>query len=170
MVRWLLAMALVWTAPAGPAVTHEHAVGEVTIEHPHARATVAVQKNGAVYMVIRNRGHEPERLLAVRTGEAKSAELHGSTITAEGIAQMRPADTLEIPPGSEATFAPGGLHIMLVGLKGPLIEGTSFPLTLVFERAGEVDIEIMVDGSGAGTRRSDHGADHQAGHKPQGSH
>jgi hypothetical protein len=101
-----------------------------------------VQKNGAAYMLIRNRGGEPERLLAARTAEAQAAELHGTTVTPEGVARMRPAEAVEIPPGGEAELMPGGPHVTLVGLKAPLFEGVSFPMTLVFERAGEVAVDV----------------------------
>jgi periplasmic copper chaperone A len=145
-----------------PVAAHEVQAGDLTIEHPHARATVAVQKNGAAYMVIRNRGNEPERLLGARTGEAQAAELHGTTVTAEGVARMRPAQAVEIPPGGEAKLAPGGLHLMLVQLKSPLVEGTSFPMTLVFERAGEIEVEVMVESLRGGGQEG-HGGGHGAG-------
>jgi copper(I)-binding protein len=158
--------AMAWAALATPAAAHEKTAGDLVIEHPYARATAAVQKNGAVYMVIRNRGNEPERLLAVRTVEAQSAGLHSSTINAEGIARMQPVETLEIPPGSETKLTPAGLHIMLVGLKTRLFEGTIFPMTLAFERAGEVELEVMVEGMGAGTGSSGSDTGHAAGHEP----
>jgi periplasmic copper chaperone A len=145
MLRWLVVVST-WTALAAPVWAHERTAGDVIIDHPHAHATAAVQKNGAAYMIIRNRGSAPERLLAVRTNEARSAEVHGTTITPEGVAQMRRVEAINIPPDGEVRLAPGGLHVMLTGLKGPLVEGTSFPMTLVFERAGEVGVEIMVDG------------------------
>jgi periplasmic copper chaperone A len=163
--RAIGALALVLGFATATAIAHEQAAGDVTIVHPHARATAAAQKNGAAYMTIRNRGPEPERLLAVRTGEARSAELHGTTISADGVARMRPAEPLVIPPRGEVRLAPGALHVMLVGLKSPLFEGTSFPMILVFERAGEVEVEVMVEGAGAG--QSGHGADHGAGQEPQ---
>jgi hypothetical protein len=149
-LRWLVMAASTWMAFAAPVLAHERTAGDVIIDHPHAHATAAVQKNGAAYMILRNRGSAPERLLAVRTNEARSAEVHGTTITVEGVAQMCRVEAVEIPPGGEVRLAPGGLRVMLTGLKGPLVEGTSFPTTLVFERAGEIGVEIMVDGVNAG--------------------
>ena len=146
-----------------PVAAQEVQAGDLTIEHPHARATVVVQKNGTAYMVIRNRGSEPDRLLGARTGEAQAAELHGTTVSPEGVARMRPAEAVEIPPGGEAKLAPGGLHLMLVQLKGPLVEGTTFPMTLVFERAGEVEVEVMVEGLGGGGGHGEHDGGHGAG-------
>ena len=99
--------AVAWVALAAPLASHEKTAGDVVITHPYARATAAVQKNGVIYMLIRNRGNAPERLLAVRTGEAQSAGLHRSTISAEGIARMQPVETLEIPPGGDAKLTSG---------------------------------------------------------------
>jgi periplasmic copper chaperone A len=164
-IGWGMALVIGFaTATAG---AHDQAAGDVTIVHPHARATVAAQKNGAAYMTIRNRGTEPERLLAVRTGEARSAELHGTTVSVDGVARMRPAEPLVIPPGGEVKLVPGELHVMLFGLKSPLFEDTTFPMTLIFERAGEVEVEVMVEGAGAGAGQGDHGADHGAGQEPR---
>lgn len=147
-----------------PVTAHEIKAGSVVIEHPWARATTAAQKNGAVYMIIRNGGAEPDSLLGAHSGEAESASLHGTTITGEGVAQMRSADAVEIPWGGEVRLAPGGVHVMLAGLKIPLFEGVSFPLTLVFERAGEVAIEVEVQGAGAPTEhRGDTGPGVAAG-------
>jgi periplasmic copper chaperone A len=149
---WPLAVTLAWALSTAPAVAHEHTAGDVTIEHPHAHATGAAQENGTVCMVIRNGGAEPERLLAARTGEAQGAELRRATIFAEGVARAGPEEVVEIPPGGEADLSPSGLHVMLVGLRGPLFEGVSFPMTLVFERAGEVDVEVEVVGESSHAR------------------
>jgi periplasmic copper chaperone A len=159
-----IAVALLLAALNFPVAAHEATAGDLTIEHPHARATVAVQKNGAAYMLIRNRGAEPDRLLGARTEKAQAAELHGTTVTAEGVVRMRPAEAVEIPPGGEARLAPGGLHLMLVGLKGQLVQGTSFPMILVFERAGEVEVDVVVEGLRGGGDRGGHGGGHGAGH------
>jgi copper(I)-binding protein len=154
-----------WIALAIPVSAHEQTAGDVIIDHPHTHATAAVPKNGAVYMILRNRGRQPERLLAVRTDEAESAQVHVTAITADGVAHMRPASAVDIPPGGEVRLVPGGYHVMLTGLRhGPLIEGTSFPMTLVFEHAGEVEVEVMVDSANAG--HEGHGSDHSAGHEP----
>jgi copper(I)-binding protein len=59
--------------------------------------------------------------------------------------RMREAGPLEVPANGKLTLAPGGLHIMLMGLKKPLAAGSSFPLTLQFEKAGEVKVEVQVE-------------------------
>ena len=142
--RFLLLAATL--ALAAPAPAHEqHGAGELTVEHPWARATAGGQRNGAAYVVIRNGGPEPERLVAAHAAEARAVELHSHEISPDGVARMRPVEAIDIPPGGEARLEPGGLHIMLLGLAGPLVEGASFPLTLVFERRGEMEIEVQVE-------------------------
>lgn len=64
------------------------------------------------------------------------------------MARLREQEGFVVPAGGEASLAPGGLHLMLVNLKGRLFEGTTFPMTLVFERAGEVVIDAMVESNG----------------------
>lgn len=176
-----VALALGVTAAAVPARAHEIKAGAILIEHPWARTTTAAQKNGAAYMIIRNGGEAPERLLGARSIEAESAGLHGTTITTDGVARMRSAEAVEIPPGGEVRLTPGGVHVMLAGLKGRLFEGISFPMTLLFERAGEIAIEVEVmghgpqpgtHGGGPGAAGSDtddgaHGSQAEGGHGAQ---
>jgi hypothetical protein len=128
------------------ALAGETKAGDLTVVDPWARATIGSQKVGAAYVTIRNRGKEPDRLVGVRTDVAESAMLHASSVTSEGVAEMRPVDSVEIPPGGEARLAPRGTHVMLMGLKAPLVAGKSFPLTLEFERAGAVKVEAKVQG------------------------
>lgn len=145
---------------AASAAAHETRTGSLVIEHAWARATTAVQKNGSVYMTIANHGGEPDRLVGARSSAAGSATLHVNTVTPEGVVQMRSVDTVDIAPGGEVRLAPGGLHIMLSGLSAPLAGDTKVPMTLVFERAGEVAVEVEVMAHGA--QPSGHGDDSAA--------
>jgi copper(I)-binding protein len=74
--------------------------------------------------------------------------------------KMRPVKAIEVAPGEPAVLKPGGLHVMLMGLKAPLVKGQSFPLTLVFEKAGKIEIEVPIGEATA----MDHQMDHK-GHK-----
>jgi periplasmic copper chaperone A len=141
------AILLAALALALPAAAQDHrAAGDLTIERPWARATAGAQANGAAYAVIRNGGDRADRLVGGRSPASRTVELHATTVTPEGVARMRAVEAVEVPPGGEARFEPGALHVMLVGLAGPLTAGRSFPLTLVFERAGEVTVEVAVEG------------------------
>jgi copper(I)-binding protein len=128
----------------GVGEAHEYRRGDLQIDHPWARALPAVAKNGAVYLEIRNAGTASDRLVAISTPAAESAELHRTQVDG-AIARMGELVTLEIKPGDSALLHPGGPHIMLNGLKLPLKAGTEFPLTLRFERAGPVELEIRVE-------------------------
>jgi copper(I)-binding protein len=139
LVALLAAVLLVGAADA-----HEFTLGDLSIEHPWAPPSLAGQNQGAVYFTIRNDGDAPDRLIAVRTDAAATAELHGHVMTGD-IARMTPVEAVDVPARGEAAFAPGGLHVMLLGLDAPLALEDSFALTLVFERGGEVEIEAHVE-------------------------
>ncbi len=141
---FVLSLAVAVALLIGVGEAHEYRRGDLQIDHPWARALPAVAKNGAVYLEIRNKGAAPDRLVAINTPAAASAELHRTQIDG-GIARMGELATLEIKPGDSALLHPGGLHIMLNGLTLPLTAGTEFPLTLRFERAGLVELEIRVE-------------------------
>jgi copper(I)-binding protein len=123
-------------------------LGDLMIGDSWARATAKLAKSGAAYLTITNQGSELDLLVAVESPVAKKAELH-TVVNEEGVMKMRPLKAVEIHPGEPAVLAPGGIHIMLMGLSAPLIEGTSFPLTLTFEKAGTLEIEVPVHGPGA---------------------
>ena len=89
------------------------------------------------------------------TPVAASAEAHES-FTDNGIVKMRPAPSLAIPAGKVVTFAPGGYHVMLVGLKQPLVAGQSFPLTLTFAHAAPVTVDVQVQSSSHAAPTEDH--------------
>jgi copper(I)-binding protein len=133
---------------ASPASASDTQVGDLRIEHPWARATPGRAPNGAAYMTLVNEGSEPDRLLSVSSPVAERAALHGHRMVS-GVMEMRRVEALEVVPGSPVVLRPGGLHLMLMGLKAPLEEGERFPLTLTFKRAGPVEVEAVVEKLGA---------------------
>lgn len=150
---------------SGSALAQVDPASSPQVIRPWARETAGRQANGAAYLTVRNPGSHPDRLLGASTGVAERAELHISTIDAQGVAMMRPAEAIEVPVGGEVRLQPGGMHVMLVGLKQPLAAGTSFPLTLRFERAGMVEVTVAVEsvrGTGGGSHEHGHG--HGTGH------
>jgi copper(I)-binding protein len=130
------------------ALAHEFKVGDLEIEHPWSRATG--QTRPAVgYLKIRNNGTTADRLLGATTRIAEHVMLHANVIE-NGVAKMSPAEGLEIPPGGEVVLAPkGDYHLMIMGLKQPLAEGDTFPVTLIFEHAGKVDVTFVTAAAGA---------------------
>jgi len=122
-------------------------VGNLSVTDAWARSTVTGQKAGAGYLKIVNRGGAPDRLVAARTPAAQMVELH--TMSMDGdVMRMRQVDGVELPAGKSVEFRPGGLHLMLMGLKAPLAVGETVPLTLKFEKAGEVTVSARVQAGG----------------------
>lgn len=143
MLRRLLpALALGLAALAASA--HEFKAGSLAIGHPYARATAAGQTIGGGFMKFTNDGAAADKLLAASAPVAGSVELH--TMRMEGdVMRMRQVDAIELPPGATVELKPGGLHMMFIGLKQPLKAGDKFPLTLRFEKAGEVTVQVNVE-------------------------
>ena len=142
----IAAFALALGAP-GLAGALDYKVGSIVIEQPWTRAAPQ-GRTGAGYMVLRNSGSTPDRLVSASTPAARQVETHTMSMT-DGIMRMRAVPTLELPPGGEIRLAPGVLHLMLVELTKALETGKSIPLTLVFEQAGAVTIELAVEKAGA---------------------
>jgi len=120
----------------------------IAVDQPWARATPAGAKTGATYMTVINNGKSADRLLGATTPLADKVQFH-SVSEENGVSRMREMRAVEVAPGAKATFSPGGMHIMMVGLKQPLKEGQTFPLTLVFEKAGKIDVTVSVAKVGA---------------------
>ena len=141
---------------AAPTFAHDYTVGTLKIGHPWARATPKGASVGGGYMSITNTGTAPERLLGGSTDIAKSFELHVMKMEG-GVMKMRPvAGGIEIKPGQTVTLDLNGYHIMLVGLKDQLKQGSRFKATLDFEKAGKVDVDFVVEGIGAKTPGGQH--------------
>lgn len=156
----LAAFALALSALALPALAHDYKLGALEIDHPWARATPGAARNGAAYLKIENKGATADRLIGAEAAVAATVELH-THVHEGGVMKMRPSGPIDVPAHGAATLQPGGLHVMLIGLKAPLKEGDRFPLTLVFEKAGKLALEIQVEAVGAG-------ASQPMGHAPQG--
>jgi copper(I)-binding protein len=158
LARGLAAAALI--ALAGPAAAHEYKAGDIEIAHPWSRATVAGAKVGAGYLSVVNHGRDPDRLVSVSADFAARAEMHESLVEG-GVAKMRPIDSVEIEPGAAVEFAPGGKHLMFVGLKQTLAKGERLKGSLTFERAGTVPVEFVVEAAGARPTAESAASDHK---------
>jgi periplasmic copper chaperone A len=133
---------------AGISSAYAQASPPIEISHAWARATAASATNGAVYLMVSNRGTADDRLTGASTTVASKAEMH-ITLNDNGVMKMRPVADVPVKAGGSAQFKPGGMHIMLLGLKHPLKAGESFPLTLTFEKAGAVETMVKVEKAGA---------------------
>jgi len=136
------------------AMATDYKVGSLEIGSPRSRATPKGSQTAIGYMTIKNNGTTPDRLTGGSVDVADHFELHVTTIE-NGIARMRELSDIEIKPGQVVEFKPGGSHVMFVNLKHPLSKGEHINGTLVFERAGKVQIEYSVEGIGAQMSPSD---------------
>lgn len=136
--------------------------GVLTISDAWSRATPA--RNGVVYLTVFNNGAEIDRLTGAESPVAARAELHAHSMK-DDIMRMQRIDGIELDPGEPAVLAPGGTHIMLLGLKAPLKDGQSFPLTLVFEKGGRVTLDVAVGKAGAMAPGGGQGGASHGGHR-----
>jgi copper(I)-binding protein len=161
MNRCLILLATAFL-PASTALAHDYMQGDIHIIKPWSRPLPAVSPNGAAYMTLVNKGNTPDRLLSVSTPAARTAEIHAHTMEG-GMMKMRPVDHVDIVPGDPSVLQPGGMHVMLIGLKEPLVEGKSFPLTLNFEHAGAVEVTVIIAESDGMRHEMKHGQEKEGG-------
>jgi hypothetical protein len=132
----LLACASLWPVATS---AHEYEVGKILVEHPWLRAPQAGESAAKLFMVVKNRGGEPDRLIGVKSADVGSFELHAAPhfIVA--------TDAIYLPPGATATLAPGGSYVQLLDIKKINPVGWGFEVTLVFAKAGPVTIDASID-------------------------
>ncbi len=120
----------------------DYKLGALSIEHPWARLTIA-NRPAAGYMKIINHGAGPDRVVSANSPLANRVELHTHTMI-DGVMKMRPVGTIEVPAKGEVEFAPGGLHLMIMGLRETPKPGEILLISVVFEQAGSIDLEFNV--------------------------
>lgn len=145
----MLKQALILAAlllPSAFASAHEYTVGDLHIAHPWSLALPPNAPNVAAYFVVHNNGKADDRLLSVDTPISDDAQLHEHAKTADGLMKMQQVPSVVIPAGKDLTFAPSAYHVMLLQPKDRslLTEGKRFPLTLHFEKAGDITVEVAV--------------------------
>lgn len=131
----LAAALLALATPAG--------AGDIAVSGAQLRPTVGLSHNTAGYFVITNAGKAPDRLLSASCACAERVEAHRS-MSGGGMAGMAPAGPVAVPAHGAVAFRPGGLHLMVTGLKVSLKEGAAQDITLRFERAGPVKSRFVV--------------------------
>ena len=127
------------------------ALAEPTIEidQAWAKATPPKATVGAIYLTMRNRSDAADRLVGVDSSVSERVEVHRVTVENGVMNMQRIIEGVELPPGGEVCLEPGGLHLMLIGLTAPLVEGQTITLRLEFERSDTVTAEVGVGPIGA---------------------
>lgn len=162
-VRFTLAALAACLSLSVPAIAEEHPAG-MHIHDVYARVNGGMGKTGAVFMMIHNNTDTDDRLVGASGDVAKLVELHTHVESADGVMQMKQIeDGVPLAAGEMHEFARGGDHVMMMGLTRDMADGDTFPLTLVFEKAGEVTVEAVVDNARE-AGQGGHGAMHQKMH------
>jgi len=134
---------------ATPLSAHDYKIGDLKIDHPWTRATPGGAKVAGGFMTITNTGSQPDRLIGGSAVAAGIFEVHEMKMEGN-VMRMRALDKgLEIKPGQTVELKPGGFHVMFMDLKTPLKEGESIKGTLIFEKAGTIEVEYKVEARGS---------------------
>jgi len=142
---FLTVLALAW----GISISVLAEADDIVVEGAWSRASIGTSRPGAAYLTIRNTGPEYVTLTGIQTDIATRSEIHRSSTNDQGVTSMAPAGEIKIAPTDTVSFEPGGLHVMLMGLQHPMIEGEAFWLTLVFSDGSEVSVEVSILGFAA---------------------
>ena len=133
--------------------------GAIKVEKPYARATAPGAAVGGGYATITNGGSAADRLVAASSPVSARMELHEMAME-NNVMKMREVKGMDVPAGGKLELKPGGYHLMFMELNQPLKEGSKVPVTLKFEKAGEVKVELDVQGMAAGAAKGHGGMKH----------
>jgi copper(I)-binding protein len=145
-----LALAASLAAIAFSAHARDYKIGAIEIKNPWTRATAPTAPSGGGFLVITNTGTTPDRLIAAKSSAAGKVEIHEMKMDGNVMRMREVEKGIEIPPGGSVELKPGGYHIMFMGLRAPFEKDTNVPATLVFEKAGSINVELSVMPLGAG--------------------
>ncbi|MBA1190531.1 copper chaperone PCu(A)C [Pseudomonas entomophila] len=132
--------------PGAFANAHEYTQGDLHIAHPWSMQLPPNAPSVAAYFVVHNNAAVDDRLLGVDSPITDDAQLHAHVQTDDGLMRMQPVQSVVVPAGQDLTFAPGAYHVMLMHPteRTSLSDGQRFPLTLHFEKAGDVTVQVLV--------------------------
>jgi len=135
--------------------------GDIMVHDGYARAASPVAKSGAAFLVIHNHGDTDDTLIGAASPAAQRVELHTHNEDANGVMTMiHVEEGFALPAGEMLEMKRGGKHVMFMGLSDPFEQGEEIPLTLIFEKAGEVKVDVPVDLE----RKPMEGEDHDHSH------
>lgn len=157
MKKYLIAFASAFTLFTAPIYAHEFKAGGLEIIHPSSRAMLPGAPVAGGYLTIVNHGKTDDRLVSVTSDRAAEVQLHEMAIENDVMKMRELPEGIPIPAGSSVELKSGGLHVMFMKVKRPFKEGDMVKATLVFEKAGPVEVEFMVGpASGAAGDMGDH--------------
>ncbi len=134
---------------AVPSMAQDYKLGSLEITTPWTRATAPTARTGGGFMTITNKGTTADRLVSARSTVSEKVEIHEMQMDGSVMRMRELAKGLDIPPGATVMLKPGSYHIMFMELKTPLAKDAKVPVTLVFEKAGSIDVQLNVQAMGA---------------------
>ena len=149
MFNRLLSLTAATAVLASSAWAADYKLGSLEIDQPWTRATPPTAKAGGGFVTITNKGTTADRLVAARSAASDKVELHEMKMDGSVMRMRELEKGVEIPPGATVMLKPGGYHIMFMELKAPFAKDAKVPVTLVFEKAGSIDVELVVQAMGA---------------------
>jgi copper(I)-binding protein len=158
MLRLLRAVLAAAILVATPAFAHNGVVhlGPINISLPFTRATLPNAPVGGGFLTIENTGTEADRLISATSTVAGDTQIHEMAMDGDVMKMRQLVDGLEIPAGETVVLAPGGFHIMFMGLKQAFVEGETVAVTLTFEKAGSVEVLLPVEATAADAPTAEH--------------
>ena len=130
-------------------MAQDYKLGSLEITAPWTRATAPTARSGGGFMTITNKGTTADRLVSARSTVSDKVEIHEMQMDGSVMRMRELAKGLDIPPGATVMLKPGSYHIMFMELKAPLAKDAKVPVTLVFEKAGSIDVQLDVQAMGA---------------------
>ena len=134
---------------AVPSMAQDYKLGSLEITTPWTRATAPTARTGGGFMTITNKGTTADRLVSARSTVSEKVEIHEMQMDGSVMRMRELAKGLDIPPGATVMLKPGSYHIMFMELKAPLAKDAKVSVTLVFEKAGSIDVQLNVQAMGA---------------------
>ena len=139
-----IALILLLASPLAAAAHEVFTLGTLEISGGFTRATLPNAPVGAGYITITNKGTADDTLVSATSPVAGVTQIHEMKMEGDVMKMNELPDGLVIPAGQSVTLAPGGLHIMFMDLKEPLVEGSMVPVTLTFAAGGTIEIQLVV--------------------------
>lgn len=130
------------------ALAHEYKIGSLEIVHPWARAQLKGSDVADGFMKIINHGSTPDRLISITVDFAKTAQIHDMKMDGTTMQMVELKDGLVIPAGATVQLKPKAMHVMFLGVKDELMPDELVPGELVFEKAGRLKVEFMIEPAG----------------------
>jgi len=150
----ILAMATILNVIITATNAQEYQHGKLKIDHPWARVTIP-GRPAAGYMIVHNQG-DADKIISASSPAANRIEMHTTTMK-DGVMRMRATKHVDVPAKGSVEFKSGGFHLMIFGLKPSVKQGSKLPLTVVFDKAGPVKMELVVKKSAKAMDHSGHG-------------